>query len=357
MTVQEEDTKKSPPTITKWNNESMIRIHSLRASVKEIIQVSQVLDVVKIGIIGDPGSGKTTLAMDIAHLIHKMSEYPFAVRVFGEEEFLHLKETLAAMEPVNYIIYFHDLSFLTDKRAIEEVKNAITKIRHLKKDVKIILIYDYHYLLGLDKYLRQSNFRYMTSLGTSETDNVIKIVGSQYSERVKDFQEKYVEMTTKHKCTFRIAPNKYFIYNYKNPFIPCLFYNGRSLRYIVFPLREWIDKICSICSMANKTLIHSEIPVDQFIKETEAKFGPGVFEATVKLRLFQNGMNTYARSVTNCGKYLDRALEKKMISLEELATKKGLTITRTKLRKKLDGVLSEQAEPEKPLIEEDKALI
>lgn len=351
----EESKKDHRPTITKWKGEPMIRIHSLKATVKEILQVAKVLDVVKVGIVGDPSTGKTTLAMTLGHLIHTMSskpefgQIPFAFRVFAEDEFLHLKETLNALEPVNYIIYFHDLSFLTDRKAIEEVKNAITKIRHLKSDVKIILIYDYHYLLGLDKYLRQANFRYLTSLGTSETDNAINLVGTKYAGKIHDFQEKYVEMTTRHKCTFRIGPNKYFSYNYKNPFVPCLFFNNAKLRYVIFPTREWIDPICSICSSSSGKLIHSQVPIGQFKQESDAKF-PGLFESAVKLKLFENGLVTYSRPMVAAKRYLDRALEKKIISLDELANAYGLTITKTKLRKKLDGVLSEE-QPKNPEVD------
>ena len=351
-----ESKKEHRPTITKWKGEPMIRVHSLKATVKEILQVAKVLDVVKVGIVGDPSSGKTTLAMVLAHLIHTMSmkeefgSIPFAFRVFGEEEFLNLKETLNSLEPVNYIIYFHDLSFLSDKKAIEEVKNAITKIRHLKSDVKIILLYDYHYLLGLDKYLRQANFRYLTSLGTSETENAVSLTGAKYAGKVKDFQEKFVEMTTRHKCTFRIGPNKYFSYNYKNPFVPCLFFNNAKLRYVIFPKREWIEPICSVCSASSGKLIHSQVPIDQFIVETEKKFGTQSVEAALKILLFQNGMNTYSRHIVATLRYLERAGQKKLISLDELAIKKGLTINKTKLRKKLDGVLNDEPTQEKNIV-------
>ena len=340
---QETTTKENKPTLTKWKGEPMIRVHSIKATVKEILQVSKALDVVKVGIVGEPSTGKTTLAKLLAHLVHKVSDVPFAVRVFGEEEFLNMKQTLADLKPANYILIFDDLSFLSNRTKIEEVKQVITKIRHLPggQDVKIILIYDYHYTLGLDKYLRQANFRYFTSVGSSEDDNMIKIVGGKYQDRVKEFQEKFVEMTTKFKCTFRIGGNKYFAYNYKNPFVPCLFYNNSRLRYVIFPLREWIDPICSICSEASGKLMHSQIPVDQFVRECEEKFGRGHFEAAVKLSLFSNGLNVYANKVVAAKRYFDKAREKKLISLEEVATHYGFEITVTKLRKKLDGVLAE----------------
>lgn len=341
------DAKQNKPRIQKWKGEDMIRVHSLRASVKEILQVSQALDVVKIGIIGEPSTGKTTLAGSLAHLIHIMSkkqnDIPFAFRQFGQEEFLNMKETLDTLSPTNYVLYFHDLSFLTataTKRDIEQVKQIITKIRHLRTDVKIILIYDYHYTLGLDKYLRQANFRYFTSIGSSEMDNMLKMMGARNARLLTDFETKFVQMTTKMKAKFRITENKYFIYNYKNPFVPCLFWNNAKLRYVVFPKREWIEKVCSICSEATGELMQSEISIPQFKEESNKKFGPGTFEAAVKLELFANGMNVYSSPVVSAQRYLSKALLTKRISLEELATSYGFSITKTKLRKQLDGVLA-----------------
>ena len=346
VSIEDEITeqKQNLPTIQKWKGENMIRVHSLRACVKEILQVIKVRDIVKVGIVGESGTGKTTLEGTIAHLIHKMTDIPFALRKFGEEEFLHMKETLNALEPVNYIIYFKDLSFLQDKKALEEVKAAITKIRHLKSDVKIILIYDYHYTLGLDKFLRQADFRFFTSVGSSEDDNMLKIVGPQYARRVKEFQKKFIEMSQQHKCTFQIGKQKYFTYNYMNPFVVALFWNNQRLRYVIFPKREWIDPICSICSSASGTLKFSEIPLDQFKIESEAKFTPYVFQSAVKLKSFSQGINVYSRPMIAALRYLDRALEKKEISLEELLISYGFETKQVKLRKKLDGVLSDTKE-------------
>jgi len=338
--------KKNAPTIIKWKGADMIRNHSLRAAVTEILNTTKSLDVVKVGIVGEPSTGKTTLARTLAHLAHKMSEslgcVPFAYREFGEEEFYDLKATLENLDPANYILYFHDLSFLANKKAIEEVKNAVTKIRHLKNgDYQIILIYDYHYTLGLDKYLRQANFRFFTSMGSSEKENMIDIVGTRYAGKIQDFAKKYVEMTSKQKCTFAFAGKGYFIYNYKNPFVLCLFFNNSSLRYIIFPTREWIDKICSICSLAHKKLYFSEIPIGTFIKESGAKFGEYVIKSACKLVLMENGINVYARSIVVAKKYLYRALEKKEISLEDIASHYGFKVTKTRLNKILDGVLAD----------------
>lgn len=334
-----DDAKNLKPTLTSWKGARMVRVHSILATVTEILNMLNSLDVIKIGIIGEPSTGKTTLAMVLYHLIHSMSKIQFAVRVMGEEQFLDIEKTLSELEATNYILYFHDLSFLQDKKRLEEVKAAITKIRHLKSDVKIILIYDYHYTLGLDKYLRQANFRFFTSIGSSEFDNMVKILGTKYTPVVFDFNKKYVEMTSRQTCTFSIRGKPFHVYNYKNPFVVCVFFNNVRPRYVIFPKREWIEEVCSICSNATGILA-SSIPVDKFIEETEKMWGKGTFESALKLHAFVNGINTYSPKTVQMQRYLNRAFLKKEIALEELLTAKGLTITKTVLRKKLDGILA-----------------
>ena len=54
-------TKSDIPITIEWNGQRMIRNHSIRAAVKDILTISESLDVVKINIIGNPGTGKTTL--------------------------------------------------------------------------------------------------------------------------------------------------------------------------------------------------------------------------------------------------------------------------------------------------------
>lgn len=352
-----EEKKEHAPIMTTWKGEPMIRLHSIRAAVKEILQVAntlekpemgsfaQGLDVVKIGIIGEPSTGKSALEDTIACLAHSISPIPYAVRSFGKEEFLDFDNTLAGLSPANYILKFRDLSFLTanaNKRDIEKVKQVVTEIRHLPggQDVKIILIYDYHYTLGLDKYLRQSDFKFFTSMGSSEQENMINIVGSKYTKRVEDFARIYNQCKTKKIAQFRIGPKSFHTYQWRKPFAPVLFWNGLRLRYVVYPLRTWIKPICTICTEGDNASIKSQVPVDQFIKESEAKFGP-CFKQAVKIKMFQNGINTYGRTVSQAIKYLDKALNTKIIPLEKLAIEYGLEITRTKLRKKLDGVLED----------------
>lgn len=343
-----DESKDKRPTIIKWKNENMIRVHSLRATVKEILAGLQVLDVIKVGIIGEPSTGKSSLEDTLAHLIHKMSPIPFSIRSLGEEEFMDIEKYLASLPAANYVLKFRDLSFLKGKygsKKIEELKASITKIRHLPggKDVKIVLIYDYHYTMGLDKYLRQANFRYFTSVGSSEKENMIDIVGKNYEGMVTEFSNTYVEMTTTeaHKATFKISKNRFFAYSYKNPFVPVLFWNNASLRVVVFPLRTWIDPICSICSVGDNPELQSEVDLEKFKADRDKLFGRQNYLAAVRVILYAHGIVSYSNRISQAIKDVNRTLEKKIISLEDMATIYELKPSNARLRKPLASVLSE----------------
>ncbi len=327
----------------------MIRHQSFLATINEIVEFSKEIDVVKVGIVGDQGSGKTTMAKAVGHAVHKKAEekfkIPFAVRIFYQEDLMDFAKTIKNLSPANYVLIFDDVSFLeanATKTQISNVKQAVTKIRHLEggTDVKIILIYNYHYNLGFDKYLRQADFRYFTSVGSSEIDNMEKIVKSKNMSLVHKFINYRRKAIIKKHWSVQISPKEFFPYKWRNPFIPVLFFNNDSLRLIVSPTREFMDKICAVCALAEGSTI-SAIPIDEFILEGQTKHGERTFEAAIKLKLFENGLTVYAKSVMNAKRWLDKALEKKQISLEGIMMQYGFTITKTRLRTKFSSLIDD----------------
>lgn len=346
--VKKTETNQIRPVVITWKNSKMIRVHSLRASVREIVNVSNSLDLVKVGIIGNQSTGKSETAKTIAHLFHKMSPIPFTVRIFNRDDLLDFENTLKSLTKANYVLVFDDVSFLganASKRQIEMIKQAITVIRHLPggEDVKIVIIMNYHYTLGLDKYLRQSDFKYFTSVGSSELDNMEKTVGVKYMDMIKAFQKMYTRMhgmNNPKTYTFMLG-NKQFTYTYRDPFIPLLFFNNDTLRPVVSPLRTWIDKLCPVCDISEKNQ-QSEIDIARFNDEAEGKFGKQIWLNTIKHKLLLNGMFTYSAPYGQASKYFDRAAEKKHIRLQDVAAHYGLKIIETRLRKALDGVLADE---------------
>ena len=115
-----------------------------------------------------------------------------------------------------------------------------------------------------------------------------------------------------------------------------LFWNNLSLRPIISPTREWLEPICSVCAGSE---VKSEISLEQFRKEGEEKFTPKLFKVVVKQQLRLQGLNTYNPRYVQCARWIERALEKKLINLPELAGVMDLKIADTKLFVKLDVVL------------------
>jgi len=340
---QKPSTDRLKPKIISWKGVPMLRAHSFLSTVQDIVDFNDEIDVCRIGIVGDMHSGKSTLMEAIAHAVHVKAKIPFTVRLFNKYDLMNFRETLSNLKPANYVLIFDDVSFLgadANKKTIEMVKQAVTQIRHLEggTNVKIITLQGYHYTLGLDKYLREADFRYFTTVGSSEAENMEKILGHQYNNLVKQFKTLRHQAVTKKVFALRVSAKEFFAYKYRNPFIPVLFFDEQKPRLIVTPTRQFMAPICSICSTAKGE--ESQISLKQFITETNGKFQERTFKLVVKQALKEQGLATYSKEFVRARRYLDKALETKVISLEELAAYYEFTITKTRLDKKLDGILA-----------------
>lgn len=340
-------TNKFLPTITKWKGVNMIRQESFLAAIREIVKWAEEIDVTRVGIVGDMHSGKTTMAEAIAHTIHKESKLPWAIKILYEKDLMDFENTLKTLTvDTNWILRFDDVSFLdakNNKKAISQVKEAVTKIRHLEggKDVKVILIYNYHYSKGLDKYLRMADYRFFSSVGSEEEDNLEGIMGIKAMSLVKFFAQNRQRAITKKffQSPHPVANKKKFFYKWREPFIPVLFWNNSTLRMIISPTRKWLEPICSICANATGG-VETQVDLAKFCEESEKKFTKGTFTGVIKQFLREQGVNCYSPRIVQARRYLDRALEMKQFNLEDLALAYGLKPTKTRLRKKLDGELT-----------------
>ena len=327
--------KSKKPTMVEWNDEKMIRDHSVQAVARQIVRTVRRVDVVKINIVGDMGMGKTTLARTISHLIHYYSEkkygIPFTVKEFTKDELLDFEATVMKLEPVNTILIFDDVSFISSKKnkdKIEEIKQKMTEIRHLRSqedgsdiDVKIVIIMITHYTLALQKYLRQAQFSFFVTVGSSEMDNMLKLVGTHYQKLLLRFQKIIANALDKGKFTFTLGKkDKFFTYRYQKPFAPVLFHNVDKLRIIVSPLRDWIEPNCPTCNKAQGKLTEQDrIPASEFLADMEGKFGRGIVRNALRLMLWKNGINVYPKSVKRCLVYMNKYVVDKFPQFQELA--------------------------------------
>ena len=346
------------PVTAKWKGVPYIRSQSFLATIREIINFSAEIDVCRIGLIGSMHSGKSTLSQSIAHAIHKYAEIPYNIKILYKEDLLNFQKTLENLESVNYILIFDDVSFMganANKQQIEMVKSAITTIRHLQggRDVKIIVMMNYHYTMGLDKYLRSADFKYITTVDSSENENMEKMFGSKYSHKIKTFKQQRHNAVTNKAWFTKLAKDKpMFKYDYRNPFIPVLFWNENSLRQIIAPTRQWQDKVCSKCSVATGGENQQpEISIEDFCKGAEHSHGKSTFLTAVRLAMYIEGKLVWGRSVAHAIKALERARSQKVITLEQIAGYYGLVPRRRHLHKKLDDVL--EVASKTPIVSDD----
>ena len=347
-----ENKKSNVPVTTDWHGVKMIRAHSITATVKEILQVNMYKDVVRVGIVGDMGSGKSTLAMTLAHLVHEESNLPFAVKVFDRNALLNFKETISNLESANYVIIIDDASFLSaqaSKQKMDGIKQDITEIRHYDNLVgkKIIFIINWHYEYGLDKMIRSTDFRYCTSVGISDTDNLAKIVSAKYLPKIMQFQQMCVSAMTSGQYSFQLGKNL-FTYDYRKPHIPLLFYNKKSLRFVVSPTRQFVDPICNLCSNAENKMVQSDLDVNPFLEKLAVHFKTGTVKMALRAVLLSGGVNVYPTRAKQCMRAISNYFAHRIINLDELAKAWELKDEETKLKKKIDydeGLTAPELEP------------
>lgn len=343
------------PTIIQWKDERIIRPHSIQKAVSEIVKKSMNRDVIKVAIVGEPDTGKTTQADTIAHIFHKIAKkehnIDFAVRAYDKKAFLNIKDTLAELgkNPTNYILKFGDLSFLRatfGAKKIAELEQALTEIRHLPggKDVKIVIIYDYHYSKALPPYIRQSDFKFFTGVGGEEKKNMGELVGQRFFAKMMRFKKLSDQAPSSGKFTYKLGNKGHHTYTYREPFIPMLYWNESRLRDVVSPKREWIDPYCSICSMSTKhdgPILDSE----RIIEVGTHKFPPAVFDQAIKLKMHSMGINMYSPRVQQCERWFERIMSSGNMDIAEIAAKRGLAEIKTKLFKSIDEAINNEGLP------------
>lgn len=337
------------PVTLPWKNARMIRTHSIKAAVQEILNISKSTGAVQVNICAIPGQGKSTLAKLIAHLTHKMADSPFTVKLWGRQQLLNIEDEIKKLDPVNHVILYDDVSWLTadkdvPKQKVDAIIKTMTEIRHIKGvDVQIISILNFHYSYAIPKPLRNAQYWFYLSIGSSELDNVIKLVGTKYLKKVEEFRKVHSQAQNLKKFYYKLGTKgKQFEYLYRQPFAPALFWNNDSLRHVVFPSREWLAPVCDICSLGMGLPPKDLEGLDKFYNDIIHKFNISVARQALRVYMLQLGANCYQPDVVQCMRYISQYFQLKHFLPEEIARKFDLHITTTKNRKKLPQDLINQ---------------
>ena len=324
--VAKTNKKKEKPPIIVWKGARLYRHHSIKKPINEILSLISQLDVVKVNIIGNPSTGKSTLAMTLAHLLHKHAKIKFAVRILAREDLSKLKLILSDLNAsVNWILVFDDISFLSanlSKKEIENIQKEFTEIRHLSdgKDIKVICIFNFHYTMAVTKYLRQSDFSFYTSIGKSDIDNVIKTFGKTATRSLKAFTRMQgMAFSPMQKFIFMISAKKKITYLTRKPFAPILCFNSFESYLSVFPHRHWIDEKCLICDNAqSQTNSITREDLEAFSEKIKKSYGPQMIKQALKVMALIQGINTYSKRTQQCIKTVENWARENKVDLGEI---------------------------------------
>lgn len=342
----------SPPLTIPWGNSRMVRNHSLRAVAREILNVNRGIEVVKINVIGPPSTGKTTFLQALGHCVHDLADEPYAVKILKRDDLLDMQGTLSKLEPINHYLGFDDVSWLSahnSKQQLDQLQKTFTEIRHLPggQDIKVIIAFNFHYNLSIPKHLRQADFFVYTAIGSSELENTQKIVGMKNNAKLLDFRRIYQESISTGKpetstspaipatFSYKLGPNKKFVYRWRDPFAPALFWNNDKLRHIVFPSREWIQPVCQTCTGSVEKSKEEELDLKRFKDEAKKLFGERLFKTALRIKLMQMGVYTWSKRTKQAMAWIDKYMEHKLFNLEDLAKEYELEDKPTKLKKSL----------------------
>lgn len=325
------------PITTKWNNEPMIRNHSIRAAVREILALNQRWDLVRVNAVGTPSTGKTELAKVAGHLVHELATKPYTIKILKRKELLNFDQTIKRLTPTNHFLVIDDMSFLgasAGHSKLLQVQKDSTEIRHLEGgiDVKIILWFNFHYFKSVPPYLRQADYYFSTTIGQSETKNALEIMNNNL-QAIQNFRTIYKQAVTHPTGNYEFLLGKKgqkFVYHYREPFAPVLFFNGISSRIVVFPSRKWLAPLCPNCDTAIMDESNFEMNIDEFELDF-ARFGPDIVKEALKVSLFNIGVETYKKRVIQCIRALSRYFESHPINPEQLALAYNLLPKRTRL--------------------------
>lgn len=341
--IKSKKKSKNKPVIGEWNGQKMILNQSINAAVDEILNQLKTLDLVKVNIVGNPSTGKTALAETLGHLIHSRADIHFLVRKFGRDDLKKFGDTLSTLEPTNHCLIFDDVSFMSAElsgKGQKTVEKEVTEIRHLPggKDVKVVLIFNSHYTPAVSKFLRQSDYHIYTSLGSSDYDNLLKLTSGRYSRIMNTFQGNFLSSIKRGVFGYTLGKKtNQFVYQYRKPFAPILFFNGESLRVCVYPLRKWIKDPCAICSHAvGKNEVLSVKDAETLKESMSEKYGERVpLQALRALGLLQ-GINVYGANVKRCMKEFELWSDSHNVGFDQLLQTFNLSESRICLRNKTD---------------------
>lgn len=232
---------KNTPRHTFYNGPTMYRgqeismRHSLRRISRTVLKLLIKTQFASLNIVGIPGSGKTTLAVnlctDLIEMASKEKDLNFSFAWWGADELRHLGENIDNLpKGQDHIRVCDDVSKALDQLPAKdqaEVFQQLTTTRHTTGG-KLLLISLYHYTYANLKSIKsQAVINIYTSVSLVEKLNILAMIGKDGKsvQRLNSFIRVYSSSIDNDEFTLKISPGKEKVFYDWRPFHPCFVIN------------------------------------------------------------------------------------------------------------------------------------
>lgn len=216
--------------------------HTPARLAHDILQSNYATKYTQIGVIGVPGSGKTTFVDCLIHHLHT-KDPTLHVHKFKKDDLLRLDKILTYELPKkqNCILVFDDVSYLFEQipeKKQSEILHQLTIVREKLDDTKetrCIAILLYHYTYALQKGMRQASFHIYTSINHEERENMKKVFGYDNKRNIQDFFRKFIAMMRWRSIKLKnLRTGEIISYKRDEPFRLALVSNLGELHYCLY---------------------------------------------------------------------------------------------------------------------------
>ena len=248
--------------ITTWKGVRLVRDQAFLPIITSIAEFSKTHSFVKIGIVGQSASGKSTLAQAITHALHVYYMKKYGEK-FSAECFYYPwmgdGYNFSILKPNSCIVTVDDFNCIEEvfKNKMEKFESIIRAIRRSNPSMRVVFICTYFDTDDLDEYHLQENFRFFIDRDYGGLEQLQRFCGRELEESTL-FTEMHLTAVRKGKWRTKMKNGMVFYYKYRKPFVPCLFWNGQELKNVVTPRRQFMDEECNICKHWEKMWWRSE---------------------------------------------------------------------------------------------------
>jgi len=311
---------------TQYLGYPIIQNHSIQQRAREILKHNQRANFTRVSFNGTMGSGKTKAILHLTHLLHDIGEKEFnmnyAVTRVDSKLLTDPDKFFESVPNVNQVLICDDASYVTEmmgKFSKAVLKNNVTRIRHRDDDkdsvtINIIMIIVTHYTKAFDKFMRDVDFRFFTTVTPEEKRSISEIVGK---EMLKKFVFRSYMMEIHGKLGIQLDsrdPDDLLWYRDSDPFRLMLVSSKYGTHFCVFCDPTRIKTHVLHCNICNPEYDGINVTAQEFINAVEnadSSIGKKYAHAAIRLVLFNLGRTKYLYRHTFKAYYLALGLMQK----------------------------------------------